>query len=809
MQGEIPTNWWPIHHTAMSTIYLHLAFVVLLTTPLASLVAAQDASALAATYERDVLPLLTTYCTSCHKPDKTKGDVDLLGISTGKLALARLPVWRAVLDQVVMQEMPPAKESKRLSEAERRTLISWLKAVRRQEPADPGLAVIRRLSRGEYRNTIRDLLGAEVKVNVDLPDDLPGETFDNSVSPLLMEKYLLAADEILDQIIVPDRFSLSTPAGQLDAVIEGKPVSGKPDGTSRLLDRPGEITTTLNIPTDGSYTIKITAGGERVDKDPLRVAVRFDSQVIGELRITATTAKPAVSTLTTKLVAGRTRLSLVFLNPIVTTPTAPAAPAAPTDKSKAKEKTSDKTTPTPTNRALTVEQLEIIGPPAKRMSDIQRRIFVALPDETTTPANAAKRIASQFAERADRRPPSSEEIAALLTVFNLADAQGELFSESVKLMLKAALVSPQFLYRTPDFRGDRASGIISISDWELASRLSYVLWATMPDEELFILAREGHLHEPAVLAAQIHRLISDHRSRALAENFGATWLELDLVDQAPVDRTKFVVLTPALRRAMYEEGVVHLDDLLRHGGSLLELIDSDYAWMNAQTAKLYGEESVTGAQFQKIKLSDRNRGGVVTMPGVLLVTSEPNRTSPVKRGKWVLERLLGAAPPSPPPNVASLDQQVIPANTTVSLRERTERHRSDPACAVCHTTMDAIGFGLENFDAIGRWRTRDDYGGSVDAMGELPGNKRFTSPAQLKALLLERKDEFVRNPTARVLGFALGRHLSGYDEVVVDDISARVAAEGYRVDVLVSAVLTSYPFLNRPSYRTTRPSEKP
>jgi hypothetical protein len=453
--------------------------------------------------------------------------------------------------------------------------------------------------------------------------------------------------------------------------------------------------------------------------------------------------------------------------------------------------------PASLSRTLLIESLEITGPPARAGTEAQRRLFVAVPNKDVSRGDAAQRIAEAFALRAFRRPPTADEIKALLKVFALADNQDEVFNESIKLIFKAALVSPQFLYRTPDDRAGSKEAVVAVSDYELASRLSYFLWATMPDDALFKLAQAGTLHDPAVLTGEVRRMLKDQRAHALAENFAAPWLGLDHVAEALLDEKKFPGIGKDLRQALYDEGIAFFENLMREGGSVLDFIDCDYAFMNAQTAKLYGADGIKGAKMQRVHLDDPNRGGAVAMPGVLLATSTPNRTSPVKRGKWVLEQLLGASPPPPPPNVPALDKQDVPENAHLTLRQRTERHREDPACANCHRVMDPIGFGLENFDAIGRWRTMDDTGGAVDAVGELPGKQRFSSPSELKKILMGRKDEFLHTFTGKLLAFALGRRIAGYDEVVVEDLVAQLAKDEYKLDALIVRIVTSYPFLNR------------
>jgi mono/diheme cytochrome c family protein len=766
---------------------------------------ANPSATMAAAFEAKVKPLLATYCSACHGAEKHKGDVDFSTVRNGEQAIGQTVLWRSTLAKLTDQEMPPAKAKEQPSSEERQALMAWMQGLKRLQAPDPGPLVIRRLARVEYDNTIRDLFGVDLKAGSDLPADAPGEGFDNSISPLLMEKYLLAADDILDRIITPDQYHLLTPAGQLGAIIAGVPEEGKPDGKTRVFTSPAEFTTVLSLPAEGTYTIRFKAGAETFDRDPVRVGVRFDGQFVQEQYITATTKHPATYSFTTKLVAGKTRLSLVFINPVgsVASAAAPAPAGAPPPAGAAARKTPAapaKSDPPPSqSRTLLIESLEITGPPAHMAGDAQRRVFVVSPGKDLSKRDAAQKIAEAFAYRAYRRPPTTVEIQALVKIFGFGNDQDEVFNESIKLMLKAVLVSPQFLYRTPDDRANATvnTAVVPVGDFELASRLSYFLWATMPDDELLKLAQGGTLHDPAVLTAQVKRLMKDPRSHALAENFALPWLGLDRLAELTLDEKKFPGVGKELRQAMSDEGTVFFESLMHDSGSVLDFIDSDYAWMNGLTAKLYGNDMVKGPKMQKVHLDDNNRGGAVTMPGVLMATSTPNRTSPVKRGKWVLEQLLGASPPPPPPNVPALDKQDVPENAKLTLRQRTERHRDDPACVSCHRVMDPIGFGLENFDAIGRWRNMDDTGGTVDSIGELPGKQRFTSPAELKRILMVRKDEFLRTFTGKLLAFALGRKISGYDEVVVDDLVAQMAKDEYKLDALIIRIATSYPFLNR------------
>ena len=789
-----------------------------------------------AAFEQEVRPFLDTFCIKCHGIDKKKGDVSFAPYQRGRDPLDARPLWRTLLAELTARDMPPEQE-KQPDDAQRQRVMAWARSLRRLETPDPGEAAIRRLSRMEYENTLRDLFGADVHAGVDLPDDNAGEAFDNSLSPLLMEKYLLAADEVLDRLIMPEQFQRHLLAGQMDALIAGAPDAGKADGTDRRFAVPGEVMAVFDLPVEGSYTIRIRTGAEQAGAEPVRLGVRFDNQVVSELKITARPKSPATTTCTVKLLPGRTRFSIVFMNPLL--PETPAAPAAPTPAAPAKpgpgpkpkpapperkpEPAKDKTPAAPVApaappavRAVVIESIDLVGPLAKPPTEVQRRLFSATPSQEPGKElgrqAAAQRILEPFAYRAFRRPPYREEIQGLLKVFALADAQDQGWVDSVKLMLKAVLVSPQFLYRTPEDlpaadgatagktnRG--ASDVVAVGDHELATRLSYFLWATMPDDELLRLAREGRLHEPAQLEAQVRRLMQDPRSRALSETFIASWLGLNQFASTVVDEKKFPQLTREVRAGMYDEVMTFSDNLMRAGGSVLDLIDCDYAFVNTHTAKLYGLDAIKGAKMQRVTLSDHNRGGLVGMPAILMVTSRSDRTSPVKRGKWVLETLFNAAPPPPPANVDALDKQDTPANADLTLRQKTERHRTDPACASCHRIMDPLGFGLENFDAIGRWRAKDDSGGPVDAQGELPGKQRFSSPSELKQILMARKDEFARAFAAKLLGFALGRRLGGYDEVVVDDLAAGMPRDHYQLDTLIVRIVSSYPFLHRRAIR--------
>ena len=385
----------------------------------------------------------------------------------------------------------------------------------------------------------------------------------------------------------------------------------------------------------------------------------------------------------------------------------------------------------------------------------------------------------------------------MLKVFDLAVKNKLAYPAALRLMLKAILVSPQFLFITPAKEPEAGKAIVPLDDHQLASRLSYLLWATMPDAELSALADSGKLHEPAALKVQVKRLLSDSRSRALFDGFGAQWLGLGDIQDKVFDTAKFPQMTREMRSAMYDEARLFFDSIVRENRSVVSFVDSDYTFLNGTLASLYGlEKTVTGPDMRKVKLKDTNRGGILGMPGILATTSFPNRTSAVKRGVWVLEQVLGDHVPPAPPNVPALEKQDQKKVANLTLRQRTELHRTNAVCANCHKILDPIGFGLENFDAIGRWRDQDDTGGAIDAAGELPGGKHFSTPKELKVIIAGRKTDLARNLTEKFLAYALCRQLEGYDEIVVDHLMESIAKDGYKMQTLIAEILTSYPFLN-------------
>lgn len=431
------------------------------------------------------------------------------------------------------------------------------------------------------------------------------------------------------------------------------------------------------------------------------------------------------------------------------------------------------------------------GPLPPDVEAARRRLLVGSPQEGR---EGVRKIVSALAARAFRRPVEDAEVERVLSMFDRARKRGDPFEASVRLALKGILLSPHFLFLVePE---PQEGGVYRLGPYQLAQRLSYFLWSSLPDEELLRHAADGTLLESATLRAQVRRMLKDPRSMALGESFACQWLELEPLGRTVrPDAKKFPEFDDELAEAMKDEVIHAFHHIVSADRSLLELIDSDATFLNGRLAALYGIEGVQGPRMRRVALKDRNRGGVVGMAAVLTVSSYPLRTSPVIRGRWILESLLGSKVPPPPPDAGSLPEESAEGSRK-SFRERLELHRTKPECASCHQKMDPLGFGLENFDPIGRWRTQDE-GRPVDSLGQLPTGERFASPAELKKVLLARKDDVMTHLTRKLLGYALGRALNNFDKCVVDDSLKALQANGYRSSAAIETIVASYPFQHR------------
>ncbi len=589
-------------------------------------------------FKEKVGPFVNKYCTRCHG-SRAKAGINFKSALKSPGSPSSFLHWKKAVANVKVHDMPPEDASKKPTDEERHQFIEWIGKTKHLAPQDPGPFVIRRLTKTEYANTLHDLYGVDPSIADSLPDEVVGEGFLNSISPLQSELFLGIANKVVDQVVAP----------------EGK------------------------------------------------------------------------------------------------------APTA-----------------------------------------IQKHLFDETPPEGADLRKKAREIARSLSRDGYRRPPTDAELDVLVDVYDLARNNELNHPAALGLMLKAVLVSPQFLFITPAKRNISGEPIVLLDDHQLASRLSYLLWSAPPDAELSALADKGELHQPDVLRAQVERLLKHGRSRALFDGFGAQWLRLGELDQLVFDLEMFPQMTPALRKAMMEEARLFFESIVRENQSMVRFVDSDYTFLNEPLAKLYGlEESVRGTKMQRVKLTNPNRGGILGMPATLATTSFPNRTSPVRRGVWVLEQILGDHVPPPPPNVPELEEQDNKQVEGLTLRQRTELHQSEATCANCHKVFDPIGFGLENFDAIGRWREKNEVGVAIDSAGKLPNGKVFSTPAELKNLLVQREADLARNLTERLMAYALGRQLEGYDDIVIDRLMIKIAKDKYRVRTIITEVITSYLFTHR------------
>jgi hypothetical protein len=427
--------------------------------------------------------------------------------------------------------------------------------------------------------------------------------------------------------------------------------------------------------------------------------------------------------------------------------------------------------------------------------DAKKRLFICKLDDKNK-AESTRTILNNLAARAYRRPATEDEVKRLTKLVDLAEKNGDSFEAGIGLALKGVLVSPNFLFRVEvDREPNNLKAAQPVNDFELASRLSYFLWSSMPDDELFDLARKGTLRNDGNLEAQAKRMLKDPKSRALVENFAGQWLQLRRLASMTPDRKIFKEFNSDLRNDMQKETELFFDAILREDRSVLEFLDADYTFLNERLAKFYEIDGVNGEEFRKVQLTGDQRGGVLTMASILTITSNPTRTSPVKRGKWILENLLNAPPPPPPPDAGELSERKSVVESA-SLRQRMEEHRKNPNCAVCHERMDPIGFALENYDAIGKWRTKDGKF-DIDPAGVLPDGKSFKNARELKNVLKGRDREFCRCLSDRLLTYALGRGLEFYDKCAVDRIADNLKKNDYRFSSLVISIVNSEPFQMR------------
>ncbi len=761
-------------------------------------------------------------CVGCHNNALANGDVNLAKLTTPESFDESRETWEQVVAKIKMGEMPPPGFPKPPA-ADSKTVTTILETefARQDRSAkpDPGRITARRLNKTEYNNTIRDLLGVDIRPADDFPSDEAAFGFDNiadalSLSPVLLEKYLYAAERAVRAAIFgPEKLK---PASVHYSAPVRIPVLPKDlfhyDESGLSLHHAFHVL--HRFPVDGEYSFRLVMNGHRPDQTmPVTPAFYIDNKLVQTFEYDGTDLEGQVLEVRAKVTAGEHLLSATYLKNYHGLPPKYKGPEPSTrtnymklSAARGQLTDADKELLRKYGTKIKVDRVEVrvdnryesidIGGPFTQTegpSAASRRAIYVCTAKTVACAQA---IVTNFTRRAFRRPVTAAEVAPHAKLYQLARQHGDSFEEGIAAALQGVLVSPHFLFR---IERDRPAGptqpFAPVNNHELASRLSYFLWSTMPDPALRAAADNGTLRQPAMLQAQVRRMLRDPKATALVENFTGQWLQFKNIDAMKPDIEKFPDFDDSLRLSMRRETELFLEDMIRQDGSILDILDAKHTFLNERLARFYGVPGVTGHDFRRVDMSQMNRGGGILAHGsVLTVSSYSTRTSPVLRGKWILENLLNAPPPPPPPAVPSLEEST--AGKNLSLRRQMEEHRKNPACASCHSRMDPLGFGLENFNAVGAWRTQDgDF--AIDPSGELPSGKRFQGPAELKALLQEDRNAFVRGMTEKLLTYGLGRGLERYDKPVVAAIAAKIPARNYRFSALVLEIVNSLPFQMR------------
>jgi mono/diheme cytochrome c family protein len=777
----------------MSRRNLLRSAIILLLSPLCWLAAglpAHQAQRLqsGAEFERSIQPFLAANCYDCHNAQLKSGGLNLEAYQTAASVVQDRENWELVLQKLRTGEMPP-KGMPRPKEEEVNTVVRWLdnlfEEADLQAKPDPGRVTARRLNRNEYANTIRDLLGVEFRADKEFPVDDSGDGFDNiadvlTISPVLMEKYMDAAERIAVRAIGANPL----PKKPIEAEYSRKGMS------IRRLDA-STVEVTHRIEWDGEYTLRFGLPGERgEDAKPVTMGFWMDGKLLHTMQVETKPSK------------------LVYFDPYSEEEVRLFLPegdhtfrAAFIDDEFVKGLSEKEVYDNKKNKFI--GSMIFIGPfPSTTEKASRKKILIC--DPNSGPA-CVEKIISTLARRAYRRTVTKGEVASLMRLASTGKgggSEGMSAEQGIQVAIQAMLVSPHFLFRIErDPAPTDPTRIRKISDVELASRLSYFLWSSMPDDELLNLAEAGKLSVPGALEAQVKRMLADEKAAALADNFAGQWLETRNLDVVKPDPQKFPSWSPELRDAMKTETRMFFEAMLRESRPLSDFLDAKFTFLNELLAKHYGIEGVTGQEFRRVELKTDQRGGVLSHASVLTVSSYPTRTSPVIRGKYVLQNILGAPPPPPPPDVPVLDEEAV--GNAGSLRQQLEKHRSNPTCASCHNRMDVLGFGLENYDAIGRWRTMDGKF-PIDVSGTFPNGKSFASPAEMRALLKGELPEFTRCLTEKMLTYALGRGLERYDRRTVNDITRKLTASGDRFQTLIYEIVQSLPFQSRRGEALTR-----
>ena len=779
----------------------------------------QAVSAGSASPATDARAFLDRHCVACHN-DRLRTANLLLDEADVAHIGAGAATWEKVVGKLRSGAMPPAGR-RRPEPAALDSFVTWLETELDSYAAahpNPGRVADHRLNRFEYGNAIRDLLALEIDTDELLPADESDQGFDNiaevlSMSPTLLGRYMFAARRI-SQLAVGDptigpaveTFNLSRGLRQDERMNEGLPYGTRGgtlirhyfplDGEYLVKIRLGRNFTNsrirairtreeIDVLLDGALVTRFTIGGECNDADS-------DSPLCTGSGIYRTSPYhlTADDTLEVRFSAsaGMHDLGVAFVRKSVLTEGMAPTLLPPRHTSSTYE--------APRMDVDTVRLEGPFDPTGPGDTPSRQRIFVCRPAGEADAEPCAQEILGTLARRAYRRPVTDADIDTLLQFYRSGYGEGG-FERGIQEGLARLLVSPQFLFRIERDPAQLADGgVYAISDLELASRLSFFLWSSIPDDELLAIAADGKLRDPGVLGAQVRRMLADPRAAALARNFGGQWLYIRNLQAVDPDASAYPEFDDNLREAFQRETELFIESQMRDDRPLTELLTADYSYLNERLARFYGVRNVYGAHFRRVPLRDPNRAGLLGHGSVLTVTSYATRTSPVVRGKYLLDNILGAPPPPPPPNVPALEDAAGDGHEPASIRELMATHRRSPACATCHLRMDPLGFALENFDGIGRWRDMDGPT-PIDASGVLPDGTAFDGPVEFREALLDRSGEFVRTFAEKLLTYALGRPVQHYDIPAVRSILRDAAAEDHRWSSLVLGIVESPPFRMR------------
>ena len=778
--------------------------------------------ALALAGPAEVFSLVNRSCKGCHNGTVSSGGLDLASLTDAKSFEQHREAWERVAAKISSGEMPPPGLPK-LARTETAAVTRWLASeFERQDKAakpDPGRVAARRLNRTEYNNTIRDLLAVDINPAENFPQDETAFGFDNNgdalnVSPVLLEKYVDAAERsVRTAIFGPPTLKPAMTHYPSPVRIPKLPPSLMEYDITGLSTH--HATHVMHrFPVDGVYSFRLVLNGHRPNQsEAVTAAFWIDGRKIQEFEVDATDLEGQICEVRSRVVAGEHLLSASYLHlyeglPVsYKGPNPSMRPPEPLISARGKLSEKDIETLRKFGTKIKTDRIDVrvdnrfesmdVGGPFDQASgpsaESLQRIFVCGHASGNHANDCPRRILSSFAQRAFRSPVTAKEVEPFLNLFALVRKQGDSFEEGIAASMQAVLVSPYFLFRIEQAHTQTAGASFApASEFELASRLSYFLWSSTPDAELLRMAGEGRLRQPAVLNAQIRRMLKAKKSEALIENFAGQWLQFKNIDVMKPDGDRFMDFDESLRHSMRRETELFIGNLIARDASILDLIESNYTFLDERLARFYGVTGVTGPEFRRVDVGKTQRGGgILSQASILTISSYSTRTSPVLRGKWILENMLNAPPPPPPPSVPALDD--TKAGETASLRQQMEAHRKNPACASCHARMDPLGFGLENFDAIGAWRTVDGKF-PIDASGALPGGQTFNGPIELKTILKQNREAFVRGLTEKLLTYALGRGLERYDRPTVSSIAAKLPANNYRFSDLVIGIANSLPF---------------